>query len=154
MASIADAVNQDDSLLRQLGMMGNDMLQCCPPWLSRSTFALLTIPDVNADRVLYKPVLMESGWCPGGRILAGYGYPRPLVIHAWNLKKNNYGKFYGSLKTNHILVAQAPLTQLLNFTPTTNTQWGHLSGLNEYWPQYTKRDLHVWGAGLGVSREV
>lgn len=49
---------QDDSLLRQLGMMGDDLL---PALDIRIYFALSIIPDVNVDRVLYKPVLMESG---------------------------------------------------------------------------------------------
>ena len=51
-------MNQDDSLLRQLGVMGDDLL---PALDIRIYFTLSTIPDVNADRVLDKPVLMESG---------------------------------------------------------------------------------------------
>lgn len=48
LASIADTMAcQDDSLLRQLGMMGDDLL---PALDIRIYFALSIIPDVNADK--------------------------------------------------------------------------------------------------------
>ena len=100
LASIADTMAcQDDSLLRQLGMMGDDLL---PALDIRIYFALSIIPDVNVDRVLYKPVLMESGWSSRGWILVWYDYHISLVIYAWNFKKKNYGEFYGLLKMNCI----------------------------------------------------
>ena len=68
----------------------------------RIYFALLTMPDVNADKVLYKPILMESGWCSRGWILVWYDYHIWLVIHVWNFKKKISGKFYGLLKMNRI----------------------------------------------------
>lgn len=94
------------------GLLWTKMTACWGSWAGgrddllpaldiRIYFTLSTIPDVNADRVLYKPVLMESGWSSKanpGLIWLSYIIGNLCL----ELQKEKLWKFYDLLKINCI----------------------------------------------------